>query len=185
MTIKTVILDLDEVLADFVGAACFTHGTSVEKLWDVWEPGEWDMSKPLGISSNEFWREIRLEGSDFWENLSPTPWMEELIHLVDSSFPEWHIVTAPDNTPECHLGKVRWIKEYLGKSFNNFSITPHKHLFAQPGVVIIDDRQSTVEKFISYGGQGILFPAHHNANYQLKSDPMDHIRNQLNQLKGY
>lgn len=184
MKIKRIILDMDEVLTDFVEGACRTHGTTKSKLHEVWEPGDWDMTKPLGVSSNQFWKNIREEGSDFWENLSPTPWMEELINWIDLTCDDWHIVTAPDNTPECHLGKTRWIKTYLGSRFDKFSVTRHKHIFAQPGVVIIDDRQETVSRFVDNGGSGIVFPAHHNVNYQLKKDPVEYVRTQLLHLKG-
>ena len=44
-----IFLDMDGVVADFVGAACKVHGKEVEGV------GCWNFFEKWGISEDEFW----------------------------------------------------------------------------------------------------------------------------------
>jgi|TARA_R110000824_G_scaffold89320_7_gene219074 5'(3')-deoxyribonucleotidase len=173
-----VILDVDEVLTDFVDAACRVHGTRRAWLNAVREPGKWGMYEAMGMSEEKFWKHINERGIAFWEELEPLPWMDEVLELVARVSTEFFLVTAP-SSPASHQGKLNWIKNAMGEGFSNFIITSSKHLFAQPGVVIIDDREETVHRFIAHGGSGIVFPAHHNSKHEHKDDPVAFLREEL------
>jgi len=175
----TLILDMDEIITDFVSAACIVHGTTRDKLHTTWTPGDWDMCKPLDVSVTKFWAEIDECGIEFWKGLHPTPWLEDLMLFCEREFEEIHIVTAPSRSEHCYHGKIWWLREYFGSTFNNFCITPHKHIFANERSVILDDRETTIKKFVGHGGKGILFPAFHNSLHVQRDNPLPYVFNEI------
>lgn len=187
--ITRILLDMDELLSDFVGGACGLYGKTKEDVYRYWTPGRWEMDEPLSRATGEpvtidsFWRKID-ETPGFWHYLPELPWMMELIHVVEVfetkyDLKRWNVVTSPGKDPGCYLGKATWLKKKFGRDFDRFAITPHKELFAQPGVILIDDRESNIENFIKNGGQGILSPAHHNRLHEKKSNPVRFIVDSL------
>lgn len=196
MTTKSnirILLDLDDVLCDFIGTAASLWGVKRKKLERYWTPGDWSMvsalgkarygdSKPEGISDEEFWRMIHSYGSRFWENLPLLPWMWKLIQLVEQYTLDWHIISAPSRCSTSYTGKVRWIKRWLGEDFDRFALTPHKHIFACPNVVLIDDRESNVEHFIQHGGKGVIFPRYNNRLHAQREDPLGYVTYCLKEL---
>ena len=170
---------MDEVLVDFVSGACEIHGTTREELTKKWPVGHWSIVEVLGLFKSEFWNRINKEGEDFWFNLKPLPWCNDLLELVKSTTDDWHIVTAPSMAISCYSGKVRWLKTYFNPGFDRFVITPHKYLFAQPGIVLIDDREENVLDFVKSGGEGLVFPTHGNRFHEYKEDPVASIADVL------
>lgn len=191
-----ILLDLDEVLADFVGPAAKLWGLTREQLLPHWTEGVWDMVPPMiealkvskektlipYLNQGKFWD--MLDSEDLWANLPRTQWFNPLLKLVDNLTLDWHIITSPIHATSCYVGKVKWIKRYFGLDFNRFAITPHKEIFAGPDVILIDDRDSTIEKFNKYGGKGIVFPAHHNSRHEWKEDPLFHVEKSLQSILG-
>lgn len=187
-----LLVDMDEIITDFVGAACKAWGTEAENLYPHWTPGVWDMIPPLNkalkipgpaMTDEEFWS--RLNSSWFWESMEPLPWAREVIDLVSSTTDDWHIVTTPSHCPTSYTGKVRWLKKFFGPRFDRFAITPHKYIFAGPGVCLIDDRESNLRDFTAHGGGStILFPRYHNSLHAMREDPIAVLREQLELLKG-
>lgn len=191
--ITKILVDLDEVLADFVGGAAEVWGTNRAEIERLTEPGTWDMKLPLDkilkretpLTDGEFWS--RLNTVEFWENLKELPWMDEVVGLVNqASKGNWRIVTAPSQGTTSYDGKVRWLKKRFGHKFDKFAITPHKEDFAKPGVLLIDDRESNLTKFRAEGGQGCLFPRMWNSHHPLAHDPITYVRIRLEGWsKGY
>lgn len=189
MKITRIILDMDEVLTDFVGAACKAWGTTTEEVVKNWEAGRWDMTAPVGrtirgkpLTEREFWDRIN-NNVGFWEHMNETPFVQTLLNRVYYEVDKnWHIVSSPSYCATCYDGKVKYLKRTFGEKFNQFALTPHKELFAQPGVLLIDDRDSNVENFIKHGGAGIVFPAHHNSKHEFKTDPVTYVTAQLEKL---
>lgn len=180
-----ILLDLDEVLVDFIGGACKAFNVDKAKLLECWTPGEWDIVPPLAaakgfrLTPEFFWAVINERGERFWEELELLPWAQQILDLVTEVADEWFIISAPSLCPTSYAGKTRWLKNYFGKDFDRFTITPHKELFAKEGVLLIDDRAENVEKFIKAGGDGLVFPRYHNDLHKLKDDPVCHIRRML------
>lgn len=183
-----ILLDLDEVLADFVGGAARAWGLKTEQLLQHWRPGRWDiippMSAALGISLTEtqFWQPMNGR-TEFWAGLEVLPWAEEVVRLVEHWADEWFVVSSPTSCPSSYVGKVQWLKRYFGTGFDNYVITNQKPLFAMEGVLLVDDRESTVRDFVREGmrrglntGGAILFPRHHNRNHRASDDPVKHLR---------
>ncbi len=178
----TIFLDMDEVLTDFIGSACQIHSRDPEEVKTNWPPELWDICQVLGIPENEFWFLINYSGESFWMNLQKTPWFHSLINLVESVAEEWYIVTSPTMNPGCYSGKVKRIQRAFGHEFDRLIITRHKRLLAKPNIVLIDDRVSNVQHFVSSGGQGILFPACHNVLHAVSDNPIPHVQSRLEEL---
>lgn len=190
-----IFVDLDEVLVDFVGAACREWGTTKEQVVKHWTPGVWGIEPFLGktlgrgedapLTTEEFW--TRINGKvEFWEQLQPLPWADDVLALVSSVTDDWYIVSSPTNCETCHTGKVRWLKRRFGQTFNRFALWPHKHLLAQPGTILIDDAEHNVDSFERAGkgySRGVLFPHIGNSRYRRATDPLEAVRDSLHWLQ--
>lgn len=184
-----ILLDMDEVIADFIGGACRAWGVSKDAVLSAWEPGIWDMQPPLTkaldlpelMTVDQFW--LPLNTVAFWEGLDRLPSALPIIELVTSVTKDWHVVTAPSRSPSSYTGKVLWLKKLFGERFDRFAITPHKYIFAGENTCLIDDRESNLEEFKEHGGgHAILFPAHHNRLHGKASDPVAHVYEELQRI---
>jgi 5'(3')-deoxyribonucleotidase len=178
-----IILDMDEVLVDFVGGMARHHGTTRQKLRQKQKPGVWEMHRTLGISANTMWRPIYKSGLAFWLTLEPLPWIDDLIEMVETFDVEWHIVSSPSLAADSYFGKTCWLKNYFGHDFDRFAITPHKHLFAKPGTILIDDKDENVEAFREAGGRGIVFPTKGNSEHAVV-DPLGYVYGALTAIRN-
>jgi 5'(3')-deoxyribonucleotidase len=180
LPIRHVFLDMDGVISDFVTAALALHGR--EDAVADWPVGEWHVSKALGISSSQFWREINLQGHAFWAELPAYSWMDELVEKIREYAP-FTILSSPSLVPECLSGKVWWLQQHFAKGFRDFLIGPHKHHCAKPDVVLIDDSDENVQRFRAHGGQAILFPQVWNQNHAI-ADRIEFVACQLHELNA-
>ena len=174
-----LLLDMDGVLVDFVGAALRLHGR--DEVLDNWPDGVWDMSEVLGISGREFWHPINQAGAEFWASLEPYTWCDELVALADETG-GWCILTSPSSDPSCAAGKITWLQRRFGGGFRGFLIGPPKWVCARPDQVLVDDNDTNVDHFRARGGQAILFPRPWNRNHLLSADPMGHVREALAEI---
>jgi 5' nucleotidase, deoxy (Pyrimidine), cytosolic type C protein (NT5C) len=185
-----ILLDIDEVLVDFIGPACELWNSTREAAEAHWLAGVWDMipplSKALGLTESMppevFWTAFR-NHSSFWPTLPLLPWFHELLAAVSLIDPEYHLISAPTLCHSSYTGKVLWIKKLFGEKFDRFALTPHKELFARPDIVLIDDRDSNVEKFRAKGGFAIVFPRYHNSQHRFRKDPMPYVLEWLRQVQ--
>jgi 5'(3')-deoxyribonucleotidase len=175
MHLKRILVDMDEVLCDFVSGAAEIHGWTRDELFAVWPPGVWSMQSAMKLSEEDFWKPITANDKYFWESLKPLPWAHQLVADINEICDDWHVVTSPSLSDSSYTGKVKWLKNFFGPRFTRFCITPHKYLFAQPGVLLIDDNESNVNNFIYHGGDGLVFPRRNNLLHKI-TDPVAHIR---------
>lgn len=181
-----VYLDLDEVLVDFVGGACKLFGLTYEQVRQHWVPGEWSINNALGkalglggpLPEDELWGRID-NNTDFWLNLSPLPWADDMLQLVKTLADEWYIVSSPSRCETSYLGKLRWLARKFGPSFDNYVLTSHKHLLDKKRSILIDDKDSTIDKFCLGGGIGIVFPRHNNRMHSWKDRPFKYVEQLL------
>lgn len=192
-----ILLDMDDVLVDFVDGAAALWGLTTEDLLPHWDLGVWDCVPPLGkalhardgdhpdgMSVADFWARVGAQAY-FWDNLRPLPWCDSLLTMAAAFTDDWYIVSSPSRCPSSWSGKVRWLKDYFGEEFNRIVLTRHKHLLAGPGVVLIDDQDSNVLEFtvdkdgLPTGGEGVLFPKYHNRNHVNRDDPVRYVRTVL------
>lgn len=178
----TVLVDMDEVLTDFVEGSLRIHGWTRERLERVWQPGSWSIIEPMGMTADEFWAPINAAGEEFWLGLEPTPWARDLIEGIDRLTCDWYIVSSPSQSPSAYSGKVGWLRRFLNDGFDRVVITGHKHLLARPGNVLVDDREESVEQFIDAGGQGIVFPSRYNSLHWQAENPVRFVLTELRRL---
>lgn len=185
-----ILLDLDEVLCDFVGGVCNYWAITQDALLPHWEPGSWDIVSPLGrtlvnhrrrltpITTQEFWNTLRWNAT-FWETLKPLPNMEDVLRVARWADPEFVLVTTPSRCSSSYVGKLNWVRRHLGERFNRFVLTGDKSLMAHPDAVLVDDKEENVVRFQEAGGRGILYPRYHNRLYNIRTNPIPHLLNQL------
>ena len=148
-----VYLDLDGVLADFVGGVCQAFNIPRETLLETWTPGQYDLCPPLKVSANHFWDVISRRGEEFWANLGVMPDAYELVALAEQRG-EVVFMTSPPLNPSAVVGKIRWIEKHFPTFRRRFAVTPCKAAFAHPYAVLVDDWDEAVTKFRKAGGSG-------------------------------
>lgn len=180
-----IFVDLDEVLADFVGGVASLWDIPQSRLLAHWPAGAWDCVPPLraaagepGLTEDAFWRRIEAAGEGFWAGLRPLPWWRDVLRLVRAAAgDDWRVLSAPSRDPACHAGKVRWAARRLGGTGRLLMVPARdKPLLAGRGRLLIDDREETVVAWAAAGGTGVLFPRHHNKAWRHAADPAGYLR---------
>lgn len=164
--IKIVYLDVDGVLADFHKGVHNAFNKLYDYLsayrYDFWEDWEEPTSRD-DVNS--------ICNKKFWENLE---WMHDghdiLREVVKYFKPKQvYILTAPMPNEESYAGKQAWIKENLPEYCEQTIITrTPKYLLAKSETLLIDDKDSNVEEFVTAGGDAILVPRPWNKLYKDK-----------------
>ena len=178
MAVRHIFLDMDGVISDFIGGACrlFDRDDALRN----WPLGERDAPKAFGVSTSLFWEKIDGAGADYWANLEPYPWCQELIRLIKETAP-FTILSAPSLGVECPTGKLRWLRAHLGAGFHDHLFGHQKYFCAKPGHVLIDDSEPNVNRFREHGGSAILFPQPWNANHTI-TDRLGYVAQELRRL---
>jgi hypothetical protein len=152
------VVDLDEVCADFVDAACRVHGRSVDTVlsWLFYEE-QW------GITSEEFWGKIHDLGDSFYADwVKPKPWMNELLDVIRRTG-DFVIMSSPGiGKPVDYAAKRIWIDKYIPDA--KLIVGSEKHLLAAPNRMLIDDNETTCDKFAAAGGNVHLMAYPWNRN---------------------
>ena len=182
-----ILLDMDEVLVDFVGAACRVHGWAREEVEHRRKAtNAWCITTLMGINPDEFWEPINAAGEKFWVEIEPLPWLTNLIAVVENIVRNnWFVITDPNYKLALHAptGKLRLLHALLGSGFERIIMTPGKYLCANDHTTLIDDRETSVDNFITAGGNGILFPTVSNSERHYSQDPIRWVKFMLDQPK--
>ena len=174
-----IYLDLDGVIARFAEQSLIVHGKEDTVI------NKWDYFKDWGMTSAEFWEPID-EDPDFWFNIEPYPWMDDLVKLIESHDPNYLILTSPHDSEYCYSGKQRWLQKYFDfKTPKRAIFTAQKHELARHGAVLIDDSDDNIYEFNRHGGTGILFPRSWNDNKHHLDDPVGFVRGQLEDIADF
>ena len=171
-----IYCDLDGVLVDFVRGC--------KKIFD-WPDQpiipHTDVADHLGISKTQFWQTIDYHGEEWWAELEPTPFADDLVDLLSFYDKEFTILTSPSSSHQAAAGKVLWLQKYFeSKHFNRYVITPkrNKKRLATPNSILVDDYDENYNGFIEKGGIGILFPTCWNSNHYI-FDPVEYVSEEL------
>ena len=182
---EVVFLDMDGVLADFVGATIRLFERDVEAVLDRWPVGVYEAEKVLGISSKTMWDAILAKGSGFWSDLEEYPWTRRLYALCRRRCDEVVFLSSPSRDPCCLDGKLQWLQRFTGDAaMRNFAFTPQKHLLASPRRLLIDDASFNCAAFGRAGGEAIKFPQPWNGNRNV-SDKVSFVEERLRCMKNY
>lgn len=196
--ISTVFLDLDGVVADFIGGVrkMYENGDFLPRdLHDIdapylkpwpeeWPAGEWDVCEVADISTEMLWERIA-ENKRFWSSLDYYPWAQSLVNVLGAFAAETVIATSPCRDHQCAAGKIFWLRGLLGDpNAMNFVISPHKHFLAAPGRVLIDDNDRNCDRFIEHGGEAILFPQPWNSLHGFEGDRLHYVLQRLAEISA-
>lgn len=133
MSKKIIFIDMDDTIADFVGAEVFKNGLDVPKMY---EPGFFLSLKPV-------------EGA-----------LVAVRQLIALGY-EVEILSQPvAESYHSYLEKVQWIALYFPELINKINLTQNKGNFV--GDYLIDDNPGKwKDKFEANGGKFITFTYYH------------------------
>ncbi len=180
---KRICLDVDGVLADWMGGVFPLFGRDPSEIKDVWSRGQHGTEIPLDITRVEMFERIEKEGHDWWANLEPFPWCDRLWELCNSVAPTI-LLTSTTRDPCCASGKLEWIQNrpWGGRNFRDYLIGPRKPFAAKSESILIDDTDIQIEKFREAGGKAILFPQYWNSAYEIRDSGVDLVEYVAEQL---
>ena len=180
-------IDMDDVLVDFTGGFLELLGWTPQRYLKSVKREVWPLYETTGQTADEFWAMIRSGGERFWETLLPTEHCYQVITLVQQYFDEWYLLTTPGighdgfRCLDSYTGKLKWIRNQFGIKFDNYVLTPHKHLVAHNSL-LIDDNPENVTSFRRNGGAAIVFPLIRNLYADKANQPVSYLRTQLRVL---
>lgn len=171
-----ILIDMDGVIADFVGAAHEVHDRG-GTFTDPANRGIFEIETIWGISQKEFWKPIdKTEG--FWENLQKTPEADHIVELAESLVGAKNvaILTAPHSSPACIPGKYTWLNKHYPQFRKRIIFGTAKEFLAGPERLLFDDRDKNIEAFNAAGGHGILVPRLWNAGHSVHRDCLEFVK---------
>jgi 5'(3')-deoxyribonucleotidase len=162
-----ILLDMDGVICDWIGAACRAFKADPEDVIKVQPSGTFGIEIALGITRDELWKHLDSIGEKFWaEDIKPYPWASQLYAACLKLGPVY-ILTSPSTHVVSCAGKIKWLRNFTGNDkFRDYVLTTHKHLLAKPENILIDDDDEKVSSFREAGGNAILFPQQWNSRFE-------------------
>jgi hypothetical protein len=147
--------DMDGVLTDF--------DKSFEKYSEGIPPRDYE--KKFG--KDKFWELIDGKGKvGFWAGM---PWMEDGKQYWDYIKDyNTELLSSPSRSSTSRLGKRLWVKNNMPGVKLTLAQAAAKQNYAAPNHILIDDRKSNIDQWISQGGIGILHTSSSNTIQQLK-----------------
>jgi hypothetical protein len=151
---KTIFLDVDGVIADFVGGVRRLYG-----MPDDWVPRRYDIAAELGVSWEMITKEIAVSRW-FWNELDVCADGAEFAAAVVDMSEGFNVVPLTKPMHGCdsfYIERVDWLES----NFNQLSypIFAHdKSPIAAPGKLLIDDCDENINAWRAAGGQAILWP---------------------------
>lgn len=154
-------LDMDGVIADFVGAIHKAHGREYCYA-DPSVRGQFEINPIWGISASEFWSKDSFE---FWADIEPTTEASEIVSVLEEAFTTENVclLTSPSLGVGSISGKRSWVAQHFPQFSNRMIFTSAKQFLAGPERLLVDDRDQNVADFRRHGGRAILVPRHWNS----------------------
>ena len=186
--IKTVFLDLDDVLADFMKGLHKALNISYDYSNYPYRKGDWDILGHQIMLNGEL---VTFEQCNaccntiFWIDLGWTCDGHEILRAILDIFDanQIYLLTAPMPNLETASGKMMWVHENLPVCLKNTIITQApKHLLARPDTLLIDDKDQNIDEFREAGGQGILVPRPWNELHGWAGETLQVIKNSLEEF---
>lgn len=184
-----VFLDMDGVVADFMGGAMVLHG----KPFPYDDPANrgdhgWGFDQSWGLPQAEFWAPM---GYSFWADLPKTREADAVVQLLSTAFGPNNVcfLTSPCHTPGCVEGKRDWVRRYYPQLPILFSVAspdldalPPKQFLAHNKSLLIDDHTPNVWSFREAGGVAYLFPRPWNRNWRKESVVVADLRSYVDDI---
>jgi len=181
--IKTIFLDMDGVITDFVGGVCraldrpnpYPEETRDYTFWNAWpDIATKDVD---AICYQVFWHNLEWvdDGRDTLRAIKATLGLEKV-----------YLLTMPMPNLESASGKMMWINDNLPIYLSRTIITTRevpKAFLARPDALLIDDKDENVEEFRTAGGNAILVPRPWNKAFKDSDVASQIVRKKLEQFK--
>lgn len=164
---------MDGVCCSFTDHALFTHKREEVKIV------HWDIESQLGITKKQFQKPINDAGESWWSSVPELPHFRRIVNLANHYFDEVYFLSSPSDYRGACEGKRIWLQRRLGKEFNNFIFTQHKHACAKPDSVLIDDNEENCKRFSEEEGLSICFPQPWNSAREHCGNEIPYLERQL------
>ena len=105
-------------------------------------------------SESEFWKLIDSYKEKFWSEMS---WMsdgKQLWEYISKYTPT--LLSAPSYEASSRFGKRLWANKNVPGTKLILAAADKKQNYSKPNRILIDDKESNIEQWISKGGEGIL-----------------------------
>lgn len=182
------LLDMDGVIANWVGATCLDLGVRNPYEYDPDNcNGRWDIFRLLGrTEAEEDAYYASINNYEFWRDLEPMPEAHEIVDTLCEYFGRHNvcILSSPGHMEMSMPGKVMWLRKhfpYFAENAN-FMFGKGKHFCAHPDAVLIDDFDKNVEAFREHNGKAFLVPRPWNADYAQEPNLIQTLKNFLETL---
>lgn len=156
--IETIYVDMDGVLTNF------------DKQFSMLNKQKLIPEKFIALyGEDKFWDLITKKGILFWESMEWLPGGKTLIKFLINNFnpKQIQILTTPSYENDSKIGKYNWVNNNLNGMFTiNYSF--NKEEYATSNNILIDDRESNIQKWIDMNGIGILHKDVNSTITQLK-----------------
>ncbi len=147
MTTRTrmIFLDLDDVVADWLGRACSILNLEWERDKELIPVSEWEKL----IKHERFYRDLPLrEGA--YELVS---WAEDFAHRNEYDVTFLTALPPDGSVPYCREDKIHWVNTHFPHIPLVFGPYPKdKILHCRPGDILIDDRPENCAEWCQAGG---------------------------------
>ena len=181
-----IYFDMDDVLADFVGAALAAHG---QPNWYEENPGcrggdFWSIPDCLGMTLEEFWEP--LEHHEFWSRLKPLDdGMAMFQHAFMSDDTTCYILTSPWSCCGCYSGKFEWFMRWIHPSLTPQRFLPvhDKHSYAGSQSILVDDNETNCKHWKKFGGHSFLVGRKRNRRHFMEDHNLSMFREFLGEIR--
>ena len=149
-----IFSDMDGVLTDF--------DESFKKASDGIAPRDYE--KKFG--KDKFWELIDGNGVGYWVGMPYMPDGEQYWNYIKDYDVE--LLSSPSRSKTSRLGKRLWVRNNMPGVKLTLAQASKKQNYANPDSILIDDRKSNIDQWISQGGIGILHTSASDTIQQLK-----------------
>lgn len=168
-----VYLDVDGVLADFIGQ-CERY---FDRRLEDGKRADWYFYRAWGMTDASFWKEVENFGFSFWAEMPVLESGRAMLKVLNSFGRQIDVclLTAVAPIPSAMAGRMSWVRRNFPQFVQRMIVCPTKlkTRLAAPGRVLIDDCQDTVENWKLLGGKALLWPGPANARFQEFWSPPD------------
>lgn len=171
--IKTILIDVDGVIADFDRAALarILGPERVEEGMKLRDKGEWSIARGLGMSESDFWK--RIDDAQFWQTIpsydGAVDFIRNLTKMAKEHFrvESFYFLTSSGGSSEFPTPRTRWIREFNKQSGVSIPLAivqdiGGKLLCANAETLLVEDNDKNYEGFLAAGGYGVLVPRQWN-----------------------
>lgn len=167
-------LDLDGVVADFVGHACRKFNLQ-NPYANADRELPRDIAKLLQVPPAIFWDDL---GYSFWSTMPLTPEGSQIYSMVTEAFGIENVcfLSAAVRTDGCTDGKRSWCRKHFPQTpllvSQPAKAGAHvvKAFCAGPGTILIDDCVKNTGEFSFAGGRAFLYPRPWNPLFDREQD---------------